>query len=148
AVRRLILQRKLTDPEKGKDGFFKRSSSFTQSVLPDFIADNPELTKGWDVVYDDRGHFAEPHTGERIGLGTVSVRDYVSAWTDDIDGGLPSLSLSRDVETFGPANRFRFALFVEKEGFGSLLARARIQQLYDVALMSTKGMSVTAARQL
>jgi DNA topoisomerase VI subunit B len=148
AARRLVLQRQLTDPEKGKDGFFKKSSSFTQGVLPDFMEENPDLTKRWDVAFDDRGHFAEPHTGRRIGIGTLAVRDYMLGWTAAIPDGVSSVSLNTEVETRGPANRYRFALFVEKEGFDALLANARIQQRFDLALMSTKGMSVTAARQL
>ena len=34
--------------------------------------------RDWDVVYDDRGHFMEPHTKRVIGLGTLNVRDYLS----------------------------------------------------------------------
>jgi DNA topoisomerase VI subunit B len=148
AVRRLVLQQKLTDPEKGKDGFFKKSSSFTQGVLPDFMEDNPERTKAWDVAFDDRGHFAEPHTGQRIGIGTLAVRHYMRKWSHGIADSLEGVRLPSNVYTCGPANRYQFALFVEKEGFDALLASAQIQERYDVALMSTKGMSVTAARQL
>src|SRR5262249_25140282 len=50
--------------------------------------------------------------------------------------------------TSGPRNRYRFALFVEKEGFDPLLERAQIARRYDLALMSTKGMTVTAYRRL
>ena len=39
-------------------------------------------------------------------------------------------------------------LFLEKEGFTQLLDRARISDRYDLAIMSTKGMSVVAARKL
>jgi DNA topoisomerase VI subunit B len=148
AARRLILQRGLTDPEKGKDGFFKKSSSFTQGVLPDYMEQNPEATKRWDVAFDDRGHFAEPHTGLRIGVGTLAVRNYMYCWSDSVPNGVAGVELRQDIETCGPANRYRFALFVEKEGFDALLASERFQQRYDLALMSTKGMSVTAARRL
>jgi hypothetical protein len=48
----------------------------------------------------------------------------------------------------GPANRYSTVLFVEKEGFDPLLAAAQIAARFDVAIMSTKGMSVTAARML
>jgi hypothetical protein len=50
--------------------------------------------------------------------------------------------------TVGPANRYSTILFIEKEGFDPLLAAARIAERFDVAIMSTKGMSVTAARLL
>jgi hypothetical protein len=39
-------------------------------------------------------------------------------------------------------------LFVEKEGFDPLLEQVRLAERYDLAMMSTKGLSVTAARML
>ena len=39
-------------------------------------------------------------------------------------------------------------LFLEKEGFTQILEAAQIAERYDIAIMSTKGMSVTAARTL
>ena len=39
-------------------------------------------------------------------------------------------------------------LFLEKEGFTQILEAARIAERFDLAIMSTKGMSVTAARTL
>ena len=39
-------------------------------------------------------------------------------------------------------------LFIEKEGFGPLFAAERLAERYDLAIMSTKGMPVTAARML
>jgi hypothetical protein len=50
--------------------------------------------------------------------------------------------------TIGPINRYHRILFIEKEGFSALLARAQIAERFDIAIMSTKGMSVTAARML
>ena len=47
-----------------------------------------------------------------------------------------------------PHNRYRYVLFVEKEGFDPLLKAAGIAERFDVAIMSTKGMSTTAARLL
>ena len=43
---------------------------------------------------------------------------------------------------------YRFALFIDKEGFWPLLERAKIAGRYDLAILSTKGMSNTAARML
>jgi len=50
--------------------------------------------------------------------------------------------------TYGPENRYRAILFIEKEGFDPLLRAAQIAERFDIAIMSTKGMSTTAARQL
>lgn len=127
---------------------WKESSYFTQHLLPDYIAEYPGETGGWDVVFDARGHLAEPHTGERVDLGTLAVRRYIGAWTNAITEDLAGLALDHTVATHGPGQRYRFALFIEKEGFTELLAAAKIAERFDIAIMSTKGMSVTAARRL
>src|SRR5262249_47065112 len=38
--------------------------------------------------------------------------------------------------------------FIEKEGFDELFDAVQLRERYDLAIMSTKGMSVTAAREL
>ena len=50
--------------------------------------------------------------------------------------------------TRGPLNRYRYALFIEKEGFDPLLKRSRIAEKFDLAIFSSKGMATTATRQL
>ena len=47
---------------------------FSQTLLPDYIE---EHGVDWDVVYDARGHFEEPHTNRRIGCGTIEVDNYL-----------------------------------------------------------------------
>lgn len=126
---------------------WSRSSYFTQTLLPDFLAEHPDLTADWDVVYDARGTFTEPHSGHAVPLGTLAVRRYVDSWRPPSVGALePAVPLN--VFTGGPAGRYRSALFVEKEGFNELFAAAGTRELYDVAIFSSKGMSTTAARQL
>jgi hypothetical protein len=44
---------------------------FSQTLLPGYIENCGK--SDWDVVYDDRGHFKEPHTNRIIGLGTLNV---------------------------------------------------------------------------
>jgi hypothetical protein len=127
---------------------WKRSSYFTQELLPDFMEEHPDLAAAWDVVFDDRGHLIEPHTQHRIGLGTLEVRDYIGGWHAEVPTDVGSTEFDHDCLTMGPANRYRFALFLEKEGSYPLLEAAQIAERYDIAIMSTKGMSVTAARRL
>jgi hypothetical protein len=119
---------------------------FTQTLLPDFMTDNPELTAGWDIAWDDRGHFSEPHTDVSIGLGTLAVREYL----DDVaEPSIGDVGIAPPkVETRGPSGRFGGLLFIEKEGFLQILEAARIAERYDLALVSSKGMSVTACRSL
>jgi hypothetical protein len=118
---------------------------FSQSLLPDYVNKHPEY-RDWDIVYDDRGHFMEPHTELVIGLGTVAVRKYlrqVRPLKLEEAGFAPA-----SVTTFGPNGCFGALLYIEKEGFFPLLERVRLASRYDIGIMSSKGMSVTAARQL
>jgi DNA topoisomerase 6 subunit A-like protein len=116
---------------------------FTQTLLPQFMEENDV---DWDVVYDARGHFTEPHTGKSFGIGTLEVRSYLAGHHDPslVDAGFSQAK----VETSGPSGNFGAVLFIEKEGFDPLFKAARIAEKFDVAIKSTKGMSVTAARQL
>jgi hypothetical protein len=119
---------------------------FTQVLLPNYIRDNG---LSWNIAYDDRGHFNEPHTGLTFGLGTINVRNYLSNVAsrrspDFIDAGLTDAIVS----TYGPVGSFSALLFIEKEGFDELLRAVNVADRYDIATMSSKGMSVTAARKL
>jgi DNA topoisomerase VI subunit A len=53
-----------------------------------------------------------------------------------------------DVGTHGPRLRYSAVLFVEKEGFDALWDAVELASRFDIAIMSTKGVSVTAARRL
>jgi hypothetical protein len=124
---------------------WKNSSYFTQHLLPDYVAEEPRAWD-WDVVFDARGHFHEPHTRHTVDLGTLAVRSYLNGWRRHPKYQDPVRLF--EAHTRGPAHRFGAVLFIEKEGFNPLLSRARIAAKFDLAIMSTKGMSVTAARRL
>jgi hypothetical protein len=118
---------------------------FTQTLLPNYLLANPESTADWDVVFDARGHFAEPHTGVIIPLGTLDVREYLR----ELAGQGQREQRGRHLfPVSAKADRFRAVLFVEKEGFLPLFQRVRLAERFDLAIMSTKGVSVTAARRL
>jgi hypothetical protein len=121
------------------------SNYFTQALLMDFV-ESHSGTSGWNIVFDDRGHFVEPHTRHAFGLGTLNVRAYVRsiAAPEVKEARLASAS----IVTSGPEGRFGGVLFVEKEGFMPLMEAARIGERFDLAITSSKGMSVTAAREL
>ena len=137
---------------KGENEYDKLDSRyFTQDLLPEFIDLHTEKTKDWDVVYDARGNFFEPHTGARVPLGTIGVRGYLfhiekkQAYQRDSFEAEHSETL---FPTYGPVNRYSAVLFIEKEGFLPLFDTVQLGQRYDIAIMSTKGMSVIAARNL
>jgi hypothetical protein len=119
---------------------------FCQVLLPDYMRENPDETENWDVTFDARGHFSEPHTDVTIGLGTIEVREYLNAIADPKFVGAQLEPAA--IKTLGPRMAFNAVLFIEKEGFLPLFQRAQLAQLYDLAIMSTKGVSVTAARKL
>jgi hypothetical protein len=119
---------------------------FTQTLLPDFMTENSTLTADWKVVFDARGHLIEPHTKRSVPLGTLEVEGYLCSlgdprWLE------PSASVP-NIETSGPSGRYGALLFCEKEGFNELFRAVRLGERYDLAIMSTKGVSVTAARRL
>src|SRR5258708_18095292 len=116
---------------------------FSQTLLPDYIE---EKGVSWNVVYDARGHFEEPHTNISIGCGTIGVRDYIRAIrSPEIVG--PELKAGH-IKTIGPRGNIAAVLFCEKEGFNPLFRAVDLANRYDLMIISTKGVSVTAARQL
>ena len=98
-ARPLILE--MTGAEKFNDKYF------TQVLLPDFIEAHPELAEDWDVIFDDRGSFIEPHTGHAVPLGTWEVRQY---WGERPADRTPA-SIKRELlaSTSGPKNRYLHA---------------------------------------
>jgi len=116
---------------------------FSQTLLPSYIE---EKSVDWNVVYDARGHFEEPHTNISIGCGTIGVRNYIRAMHSprileaDLSPG--------HVKTTGPSGNVAAVLFCEKEGFNPLFKAVDLANRYDLMIISTKGVSVTAARQL
>jgi hypothetical protein len=118
----------------------------TQTLLVNYMAEFADDCANWNVVWSDRGHFTEPHTGLVVGLGTLAVRGYVGGYRAPVlcEAGISSAWIS----TKGPRGRYGGLLFIEKEGFDPLLEHAQIAKKYDLAVMSCKGMSVTAAREL
>lgn len=126
----------------GAKGF--TDSYFTQKIWTRYAQTHD--VSSWDVVFDPRGHLTEPHTKTNVPLGTLDVRDYLrgDAWDD----GQPDFRMSADFPTKGPDNRFTALLFCEKEGFNPLFRQVKLAERWDIAILSTKGQSVTAARDL
>ena len=104
-------------------------SYFTQTLLPDYIA---EHGCSWDVVYDARGHFNEPHTKREVALGTIDVRNYFATRITDGDDNEPDGQLKLAYPTKGPANRFSAVLFIEKEGFHPLFEQVELGKKWDI----------------
>jgi hypothetical protein len=127
----------LTDDKQLQYGYF------SQVLLPDYIEDHGV---DWNVVYDARGHFEEPHTNRRIGCGTIEVGNYLHAMKP-ASIAPPEFS-DANIDIIGPSGNISGVLFCEKEGFNPLFKTVDLANRYDLLIISTKGVSVTAARQL
>jgi hypothetical protein len=116
---------------------------FSQTLLPNYIE---EHGVHWNVVYDARGHFEEPHTGRRIGCGTIEVGNYLHARKNP--KVIAAEFSDANVDIIGPSGNISGVLFCEKEGFSPLFKEVNLANRYDLMIISTKGVSVTAARLL
>jgi hypothetical protein len=116
---------------------------FSQTLVPDYIE---ERGVTWRVVYDARGHFEEPHTNRRIGCGTIEVGNYLAA--AKAPKIVPADFAGANVDVIGPVGNIAGILFCEKEGFNPLFRAVNLANRYDLMIVSTKGVSVTAARRL
>jgi hypothetical protein len=127
----------LTDDKELDYGYF------SQTLLPNYVE---ETGVDWDVVYDARGHFEEPHTNRSIGCGTIAVGGYLRAVrAPEI---VPAAFASATVDVIGPAGGIAAVLFCEKEGFNPLFKAVNLADRRDLMIVSTKGVSNTAARRL
>jgi len=118
---------------------------FTQQLLPEYIQLHGVR---WNIVYDARGNFIEPHTKARVPLGTLQVSRYLTRIRQHKIGDPDFDIWEKFYPTLGPKHRFGAILFIEKEGFMPLFEAVKLAERYDLAIMSTKGMSVTASREL
>jgi hypothetical protein len=127
----------MTDDKELQYGYF------SQTLLPDYIE---EHGVDWNVVYDARGHFLEPHTNRRIGCGTIEVGNYLHAMKKP--GIIAAAFAGANVDIIGPSGNLSGVLFCEKEGFNPLFKAVNLANRFDLMIISTKGVSVTAARRL
>ena len=116
---------------------------FSQVLLPDYIE---EHGLSWNVVYDARGHLEEPHTNRRIGVGTIEIGNYLHAMK--APEVIAAEFAGANVDIIGPSGNISAVLFIEKEGFRPLFKAVNLADRHDLMIISTKGVSVTAARLL
>jgi hypothetical protein len=92
------------------------------AIITDYEDKNGDIP---GMYREPRGSIYHPHRGETITLGTLMVEDYERpAWT------------------------FDKVVYVEKEGFGEALKEVRWAERHDCMLMSSKGFTTRAAKDL
>jgi hypothetical protein len=93
-----------------------------KTIITDFEAEHGEI-KG--MYRETRGGVYHPHRGDYIPLGTLMVEDYERPlWT------------------------FNKLVYIEKEGFSEALKDTGWPERHDAAVMSSKGFTTRAARDL
>ena len=93
-----------------------------KSIITDYERENSEI----ELMYrEPRGSITHPHRDETITLGTLMVEDYQR-----------------------PVWNFNKLLYIEKEGSQEALKQDRWLERHDCAVMSSKGFSTRAARDL
>jgi hypothetical protein len=100
-----------------------RAKYFSQTLVRNY---EDEVLGERVIDRDSRGFFVEPHSNNKVELGTLDVEKYVP-----------------NIEEFGTL------LFIEKTGFfNQLHTDYKLDKRYDVGLISAKGNANTAARDL
>jgi hypothetical protein len=93
-----------------------------KNIITDYESEHGEIP---GMYREPRGSIYHPHVDETITLGTLMVEDYER-----------------------PAWVFNKVVYIEKEGFSEALKHARWAERHDCMLMSSKGFSTRAARDL
>jgi hypothetical protein len=93
-----------------------------KSIITDYQNENGDIPK---MYQEPRGSITHPHRNESITLGTLMVEEYERpAWT------------------------FNKILYIEKEGANEALKEVRWPERHDCAIISSKGFSTRAAKDL
>ena len=117
---------------------------FSQTLLPDYIE---EHGVDWNVVYDARGHFEEPHTNRNLGCGTIEVAQ-LSRRDQGPRERRRRISRARASTLSGRAAATRASPCARKKVSTPCSNRSNLANRYDLMIISSKGQSVTAARRL
>jgi hypothetical protein len=123
----------------------KERNRFCYTLLPLFVQEHPELTCNWRIIYKPWGELIEPHTRQKIGLGTTEVAHYRARWTNGLALGDTDFDMPEwKVETHGPHHRYGGVVIVEKGGIADVLRQAGVDDRNDVAIIGNQGQSVEA----
>jgi hypothetical protein len=93
-----------------------------KNIITDYESEHGEIS---GMYREPRGSIYHPHRGETLTLGTLMVEDYER-----------------------PAWLFNKVVYIEKEGFSEAIKDVRWAERHDCMLMSSKGFSTRAARDL
>ncbi len=117
------------------------NSTFTQEIVTNFIEKHPELED--KILFERRGYFYNPVTGDELPLGTEDVLTYIKRVIKN--------GIYRKTKTFYSVPDeliFNQVLFVEKSGFNIILKESGLLDKLNLGVMSTQGFGTRAVKRL
>jgi hypothetical protein len=123
---------------------------FSENLLVKYMNLHPEETAGWKITASPRGTLTIPNTGHdlRVPCGTIAIEEHLRealAVRRPFDD-LKDVQIRVEWPSHAEGQRYGGVLYIEKEGFDPQLREADIANRFDIAIISCKGQSVTAAR--
>lgn len=122
----------------------------TQCVLVRYMNQHPEETASWKITASPRGTLTIPNcqSDVRIPCGTIAIEEHLRDAGRPCDpfDELANIGVAVQWPSVAEGQRYQAVLYIEKEGFDPQLREARIADRFDLAIISCKGQSVTAAR--
>jgi hypothetical protein len=134
-----------------KTGREIKAGYFSQALLVKYMNQHPVQTAHWKITASPRGTLTIPNAGNvdvRIPCGTTAITEHLKNATvkGDPYADLEDVAVNTRWPSLAEGQRYQAVLYIEKEGFDPQLREARIADRFDVAIISCKGQSVTAAR--
>ena len=117
------------------------NSTFTQEIVTNFIEKHPDLED--KILFERRGYFYNPVTGDELPLGTEDVLTYIKRVIKN--------GIYRKTKTFYSVPDeliFNQVLFVEKSGFNIILKESGLLDKLNLGVMSTQGFGTRAVKRL
>jgi DNA topoisomerase VI subunit A len=117
------------------------SNTFTQEIATHFIEKYPELED--KILFERRGYFYNPVTGDELPLGTEDVLAYIKRIIQN--------GIYRKTKTFYSIPdelMFKQVLFVEKAGFNIIFKESGLLDRLNLGVMSTQGFGTRAVKRL
>jgi hypothetical protein len=123
---------------------------FSENLLVKYMNQHPDETAHWKITASPRGTLSIPNTGHdlRIPCGTIAIEEHLrkAGIARQPFDDLKNVGVRVEWPSLAEGQRYQAVLYIEKEGFDPQLREADIANRFDIAIISCKGQSVTAAR--
>lgn len=122
-------------------------SQFTQNWLTSWLEQNEDYED--KVNFSDRGNYYI--YGSQKGLGSANVRNFINTSDDSINKFLIYGGISDNIR-FDPQFDFKYkydkVLYIEKTGFDAVFKSEKLDERYNLIIVSGQGFASRAARNL